>query len=164
MRERERLGDRGVKSILTLVSVTIETCEWNPPALKCERQPSSLEKEKKTGDLMRVKCTCTCAWQRPVKVNFQTRTWARVKTFGLSDSSNYLQRGNPSCCFLPHNVPWCLPQSWHAWSHSAWSATKTQPAYNTNVSEKMEKKTPQNKTLEWISMWCFVAEASRGLW
>lgn len=61
MRERERLGDRGVKSILTLVSVTIETCEWNPPALKCERQPSSLEKEKKTGDLMRVKCTCTCA-------------------------------------------------------------------------------------------------------
>lgn len=46
-RHRGRLGDCGVKSIWTLVAVTIETCEWNPPALKRERQQSWPEENNK---------------------------------------------------------------------------------------------------------------------
>lgn len=35
-RGRGKLRDCGVNSILTLVSVTMETCEWKPPLLTCE--------------------------------------------------------------------------------------------------------------------------------
>lgn len=42
--EREKLNSHGVNSILMPVSVTIETCEWNPRVLMCEKQPSPPEK------------------------------------------------------------------------------------------------------------------------
>lgn len=148
VRKRERPGDYGVKSILTLVSVTIETCEWSPPALTCERQPSSRQRK-----------TPTTPKETPRTLNMRLE-WlyghgcacVGVPELRLSASANYLQRGNPSCCSLPQKVPRCLPQSWLTMDLSQ-HGQQPQPAYITNVTQKTGRKSGKRRLYEWISYW-----------
>lgn len=127
-RYKGRLGDCGVKSIWTLVTVTIETCEWNPPALKRERQQSwpeeneKIKNKKKPGDFMRGKST-----------TWVTRTWAGVRW------------GSPSCCFLP-----CLPQSWLMpdLTQHGQQQKHSQPA--SKMWLRKRKTIPNKKTNAWM--------------
>lgn len=96
--EREKLSDHGVNNILTLVSVTIDTCEW---ILMCEMQPSSQEKKTCTVSLEGIfcpsffasearqssrLCSCTCT---------NTHHSFNKAMDQLSDFSNYPRWGNP---------------------------------------------------------------------
>lgn len=67
-------------------------------------------KRKKPGDFVCVTCTQVT---KASKTEFEGAHMSLRTHFNwVIPAITYLQWGNPSCCFLPRNVPWCLPQSW----------------------------------------------------
>lgn len=109
-RRGEKLGDHGVDRILTLLSVTMETCEWNPPALTCETQSRHRKEErkkKKVEEISRTESVSFYHWslikKTPTHSDAHVHTHTHTAGFLLMlwlcwvIFSNYLWRGNPFC-------------------------------------------------------------------